>query len=165
MTILNTAQSLEIRGLTDTVSGPKDQGDRVASSPKTSPPKDLASPTKDLSKVKRGPHGQHLDNGSERKRSKMDMVNEAQQILDNQTNPKAITAMTDGVTDVKQEFGAVTIERGVKSQTDDDDQNNYNPKQEEVTNMGYDCFDDENDATEYLPQDGIVLQEDDRVST
>lgn len=167
MTILNTAQSLEIRGLTDTVSGPKSK-EKEGLALKLSPAKELnfASPVKDASKTpKRGPtpqnyNHQFMDNGGgEKKRSKMDMVNEAQQILDSQAANKANADAA--MTEVKQEFGAVTIERGAKSQ------NNFQ-KQEvtdsAVANMGYEGYEDENDTTEYLPQDGMVLQDDDRVS-
>ena len=168
MTILNTAQSLEIRGLTDTVSGPKSK-EKEAPALKLSPAKDLnfTSPVKDATKTpKRAPtpqnyNNQFMDNaGGEKKRSKMDMVNEAQQILDSQAANKA--NVDAAMTEVKQEFGAVTIERGAKSQ------NNFQ-KQEvtsdsAVANMGYEGYEDENDTTEYLPQDGMVLQDDDRVS-
>lgn len=172
VTILNIAQSLEIKGLTDTVSGPKGK-DKETSSLKLTPPKDIpfTSPVKDPTKPKRGPvpqpyNSQYLDNGgSEKKRSKMEMVNEAQQILDGQTSTRAITDTT--LTEVKQEFGAVTIERGAKAITSfDNPPNNAFQKPENVdtsvANMGYDGFEDDNDASEYLPQDGIVLQDDDR---
>jgi len=168
VTILNTAQSLEIRGLTDTVSGPKSK-EKEAPALKLSPAKDLnfTSPVKDATKTpKRAPtpqnyNNQFMDNaGGEKKRSKMDMVNEAQQILDSQAANQA--NVDAAMTEVKQEFGAVTIERGAKSQ------NNFQ-KQEvtsdsAVANMGYEGYEDENDTTEYLPQDGMVLQDDDRVS-
>ena len=167
VTILNTAQSLEIRGLTDTVSGPKSKDMEPSTSPlKLSPTKDYSN-TKDTTKPKRGPVPQpynNHENGGERKRSKMEMVNEAQQILDSQTNSQAVTDTP--LTEVKQEFGAVTIERGAKANSDNENQN-IGQKQEttEVANMGYDGFDDDNDTTEYLPQDGMILQDDDRVST
>jgi hypothetical protein len=169
VTILNTAQALEIRGLTDTVSGPKSKED--AGALKLSPTKDhtFTTPTKEPAKPKRGTvpfNNQHIDNGGgERKRSKMDMVNEAQQILDSQVGTNAIA--DNGMTEVKQEFGAVTIERGVKDQSNYDGHNNYQKQEASdtgVTNMGYDGFEDDNDTTEYLPQDGVVLQDDDRVS-
>jgi hypothetical protein len=172
VTILNTAQALEIRGLTDTVSGPKSK-EKETGALKLSPitkEHTFTTPTKEPTKPKRGPgsfNNQHMDNGGgEKKRSKMDMVNEAQQILDSQVGTNTIA--DNGMPEVKQEFGAVTIERGVKDQSNYDEHNNYQ-KQEAgdtgvMTNMGYDGFEDDNDTTEYLPQDGVVLQDDDRVS-
>jgi len=110
VTILNTAQSLEIRGLTDTVqTGPK-QGKSLG--------------PLGIRPTKRGPSSQNnnqLDANGERKRTKMDVVNEAQNLLDkemaaNNQNNTPVTAES-GMMEVKQEFGAITIERGAKTPT------------------------------------------------
>ena len=175
VTILNTAQSLEIRGLTDTVqTGPK-QGKSLG-------PLGI-SPMKELRPTKRGPSSQNnnqLDANGERKRTKMDVVNEAQNLLDkemaaNNQNPP-VTAES-GMMEVKQEFGAITIERGAKTPTTGasgtgggsggtyETQSVQFPDNKDnsaVTNMGYDGYDE--NETEYIPEAGIVLQDDDRVS-
>merc|ERR1719216_618784 len=168
VTILNTAQSLEIRGLTDTVSGPKQKG--VA-------PMGI-SPMKELRPTKRGPtpNNNQLDSNGERKRTKMDVVNEAQNLLDkemaaNNQNPP-VTAES-GMMEVKQEFGAITIERGSKTPNTPagtgsgayETQSVQFPDSKDsssVANMGYDGYDD--NETEYIPEAGIVLQDDDRVA-
>ena len=79
--------------------------------------------------------------------------------------------------EVKQEFGAITIERGAKtpttgaSGTGGGSGSTYetqsvqfpdNKDSSAVTNMGYDGYDE--NETEYIPEAGIVLQDDDRVS-
>jgi len=175
VTILNTAQSLEIRGLTDTVqTGPK-QGKSLG-------PLGI-SPMKELRPTKRGPSSQNnnqLDANGERKRTKMDVVNEAQNLLDkemaaNNQNPP-VTAES-GMMEVKQEFGAITIERGAKtpttgaSGTGGGSGSTYetqsvqfpdNKDNSAVTNMGYDGYDE--NETEYIPEAGIVLQDDDRMA-
>ena len=171
MTILNTAQSLEIRGLTDTVSGPKQKGMGPMG----------ISPMKELRPTKRGPtpNNNQLDSNGERKRTKMDVVNEAQNLLDkemaaNNQNPP-VTAES-GMMEVKQEFGAITIERGSTKtpntpQTGTGTGSAYETQSVQfpgdkdssaVANMGYDGYDE--NETEYIPEAGIVLQDDDRVS-
>lgn len=171
MTILNTAQSLEIRGLTDTVSGPKQKGMGPMG----------ISPMKELRPTKRGPtpNNNQLDSNGERKRTKMDVVNEAQNLLDkemaaNNQNPP-VTAES-GMMEVKQEFGAITIERGSTKtpntpQTGSGTGSAYETQSVQfpgdkdssaVANMGYDGYDE--NETEYIPEAGIVLQDDDRVS-
>ena len=172
MTILNTAQSLEIRGLTDTVSGPKQKGSLGPMGPGI-------SPMKELRPTKRGPtpNNNQLDSNGERKRTKMDVVNEAQNLLDkemasNNQNPP-VTAES-GMMEVKQEFGAITIERGstktpntpagpASAYETQSVQFPGDPKDSSaVANMGYDGYDE--NETEYIPEAGIVLQDDDRVS-
>ena len=168
VTILNTAQSLEIRGLTDTVSGPKQKGMGPMG----------ISPMKELRPTKRGPtpNNNQLDSNGERKRTKMDVVNEAQNLLDkemaaNNQNPP-VTAES-GMMEVKQEFGAITIERGSKTPNTQqtgggsayETQSVQFPGDKDssaVANMGYDGYDE--NETEYIPEAGIVLQDDDRVS-
>merc|ERR1719189_2252649 len=167
VTILNTAQSLEIRGLTDTVSGPKQKGMGPMG----------ISPMKELRPTKRGPtpNNNQLDSNGERKRTKMDVVNEAQNLLDkemaaNNQNPP-VTAES-GMMEVKQEFGAITIERGSKTPNTPagtgsgayETQSVQFPDSKDsssVANMGYDGYDE--NETEYIPEAGIVLQDDDRV--
>merc|ERR1719150_2851360 len=169
VTILNTAQSLEIRGLTDTVSGPKQKG--------VGPMGPGISPMKELRPTKRGPtpNNNQLDSNGERKRTKMDVVNEAQNLLDkemaaNNQNPP-VTAES-GMMEVKQEFGAITIERGSKTPNTPagtgsgayETQSVQFPDSKDsssVANMGYDGYDE--NETEYIPEAGIVLQDDDRV--
>ena len=90
MTILNTAQSLEIKGLTDTLSGQK--AVKEAGNIKLNQPPVFASPAKDPNRMKRGPQASPtFDNNGERKRTKMDVVHEAQAILDEQTASETVT--------------------------------------------------------------------------
>merc|ERR1719242_1742650 len=74
--------------------------------------------------------------------------------------------------EVKQEFGAITIERGSKTPNTPagtgsgayETQSLQFPGDKDssaVANMGYDGYDE--NETEYLPEAGIVLQDDDRV--
>ena len=135
------------------------------------------SPMKELRPTKRGPtpNNNQLDSNGERKRTKMDVVNEAQNLLDkemaaNNQNPP-VTAES-GMMEVKQEFGAITIERGSKTPNTPagtgsayETQSVQFPGDKDssaVANMGYDGYDE--NETEYIPEAGIVLQDDDRVS-
>ena len=136
------------------------------------------SPMKELRPTKRGPtpNNNQLDSNGERKRTKMDVVNEAQNLLDkemaaNNQNPP-VTAES-GMMEVKQEFGAITIERGSKTPNTPagsgsgayETQSVQFPDSKDsssVANMGYDGYDE--NETEYIPEAGIVLQDDDRVS-
>merc|ERR1719153_2020329 len=142
------------------------------------------SPMKELRPTKRGPtpNNNQLDANGERKRTKMDVVNEAQNLLDkemaaNNQNNTPVTAES-GMMEVKQEFGAITIERGAKTPTTGasgtggsgsgstyETQSVQFPDNKDnsaVTNMGYDGYDE--NETEYIPEAGIVLQDDDRMA-